>query len=254
MTMPKGWSKRNNRDTPKTGNIEEKKWIVSRIDYFLQETLEETQAAKDYLIKRLTENHPKTIDRRRNKILAGIGFAVTLLVSIKDFSQMAMFKDWLLTFVIVGLSAAGITFFLFTELSRQSSKIINQIDLAFINFMTNMYILKGALARTSLSIDNLTLAQLHTFHIFAVVCTFNKIELNDLLNKAFSMYVFRSDRVYLKSLVDGHEILMTRGYWDTYKNYEKQIKQEQLLKDMLPLIAQLLNKFQESHNSPSSIK
>ena len=65
---------------------------MGRIDYFLQESLEETQAAKEFIVKELTEKYPKTIDRRQNKILAAIGFAVTLLVSIKDFSQMALFK------------------------------------------------------------------------------------------------------------------------------------------------------------------
>jgi hypothetical protein len=246
MTMPKGWKPKKSRNIPKIWTIEDKKWIVSRIDYFIQETLEETQAAKDYVVKMLTENHPKTIDRRRNKILAAIGFAVTFLVSIKDFSQMAMFKDWLLTLVIFSLFSGGIVFFLFTELSRQSSKMINQIDLAYIKFVTNMYVLKGSLARISLSLESLTISQLNAFYIFAVVCTFNKIELSELLREASSIYVFNSDKDYLKGLADGTENIMKSAYHDTYKKYEKQINQEPLLKDMLPLIAPLLEKFQKS--------
>jgi hypothetical protein len=106
MTMPKEWKAKNAGNTPRKESAEEKKWIVDRIDYLLQGILEETQNAKDYVVKKLTENHPQTIDRTRNRILAVIGFAVTLLISIKDFSQMAMFKDWLLIFIIISLSSA----------------------------------------------------------------------------------------------------------------------------------------------------
>jgi len=71
--------------------------------------LEEIQAAKDFTVKKLFESYPKTIDRRRNQILVAIGSVVTLLVSIKDFSQIALFNDWLLIIVIVSLSSGVAT-------------------------------------------------------------------------------------------------------------------------------------------------
>jgi hypothetical protein len=37
MTMPKGWKPKNNWNIQKNENIEDKKWIVDRIDYLLQE-------------------------------------------------------------------------------------------------------------------------------------------------------------------------------------------------------------------------
>jgi hypothetical protein len=223
-----------------------KRWKLDRIDKYIQTVLEELRGTKEYYVTSYTEDYPKTFQRKRNQILAGIGFVVTLLVSIRDFSQVTPFKDLILLIVIITLSSGIGVFLIYTELIRKSSKIINEIDLACVGIMSDLYRLKTFVDKTAVNLEPVGIQQLNAIYYVVQISVYNRIELCEVLKDASGEYIFRREKSDIIDAIKVFEgILHQKGY-NTYRKYEKQIHQEkEFLEDILSLMNPIIQRYQQ---------
>jgi hypothetical protein len=229
---------------------ETRKWLINRIEYNIQSSIDELQLDKEQVVRELTDAYPSDIVNKRNIILAVVGFLATLIPTIAGFDEMVPIRIFLMQVLIIVLVIGGGVFIIFSWIRRELSTKIERIELAYLALMNNLNFLKGFVANHSLFIEPLVTNlrpldpdQLLRLSDYVILIKGNKVELSRAFREASTSILFQNSKYHdrLNQQIKKQESemdMLCDHFYDEKENFIKPT----LFKDIKHLIEPLFDR------------
>lgn len=147
-------------------SVDEKQWLISRLDTTIKAVFDEFQLSKDDFIKIREELVTKIINKR-NYILSSVVFVSVLLVA---FQQIEIINTvFFLTILVLDLSIGLITFFIATKYIQSRSTAFIRIENSIVSAQQTLNRYFGFVIKESLELVNVEMTTIREYSNFAIV-------------------------------------------------------------------------------------
>lgn len=241
--MPKGWK---SRQKDQSGNIENKRWTIEQIKYFLD------SAAENYFLAKLFE-HIESLRNSRTIFLSTLSLAVAIVLGIRNSIDISInhmtigFVDVLVFLLVV--SAGGI---LIIELAknRLSRHIVN-IGQGFKAINLRLDILRGFMNNASFDIEYFTESNLKNYGKYCMMFYHFRPELIDALNRAAKSITLKWHKSNIENYSRLNQGLMSAGN-SMFNRYENDFLRNELVMALFnnPLGQAYLSRFRAAPFRP----
>lgn len=147
-------------------DIEQKKWLISRID-MLHQTLIQELKDESHRYENLGQKIISESKTRRNYYLSALGIALTVLVGVNPIYDIDVY---LFSFLLIGIFILGLIIFaVYNWAISKVEKIFNFLDDQIYEQLGNLSESHGFLITSMSILSNVTLQQASNFQTFSIL-------------------------------------------------------------------------------------
>lgn len=247
MTMPKGWKQSNELDArlkrlsdSKEPELELKKWLVERIGHELQAYRNSLSSQKDKS-DIFNESWKSNLTNLRNSIMSVIALIITSVIGLAPL--LSIISSFLVPLISVAVAVALISFITINIWKYFATRLLNQIDIAFISTMEGLEVVHGYITAASFDLDLISTRQLYDLAQFTKILGQSRILLFDPFESASRSILFYSNKAYF-SQNSNFAISATMIAYDIYSRREY-VKNQNFLKPIWFLLTLFLSRQSE---------
>jgi len=149
---------------PERFNVEQEKiWLISRIELYHKAIIEEFNA-RIQLFDSVTEKEITRVKGRRNNILTGLGFALTIIFGINVVWQIEQiyFFEFLIGILLIGLT----TFIVFNYIMIKEENIFNLIAKSVLEYSGHISYSLGFIINKTAVLNAINYSYLYNYFLF----------------------------------------------------------------------------------------
>jgi len=147
-------------------SVDEKQWLISRLDTTIKVVFDEFQLSKDDFIK-IREELVTKITNKRNYVLSSVVFVSVLLVALQQIEIID--TVCFLTILVLDLSIGLITFFIATKYIQSTSTAFIHIENSITSAQQTLNRYFGFVINKSLELVNVEMTTIREYSNFAMV-------------------------------------------------------------------------------------
>lgn len=167
-------------------DIEQKKWLISRIDLLHQAIINELRAESSRY-ENLGQKILSASKTRRNYYLSALGIALTVLVGVNPIYNLDVN---LFSFLLIGIFVLGLIIFaIYNWINSRVEKIFNFLEDQILEELANLAESQGFLITSMSVLSNVTLQQAYNFQTFSILLYYSvMIHLSKAIKKHAKEY------------------------------------------------------------------
>lgn len=175
-----------NYNQTNTDDLEQKKWLISRIDLLHQTIIQELKSESSRY-ENLGQKILSTSKTRRNYYLSALGIALTVLVGVNPVYDIDVN---LFSFLLIGIFVLGLIIFaIYSWAISKVEKIFNFLEDQILEELGNLAESQGFLITSMSILSNVTLQQANNFQTFSILLHYSvMIHLSKAIKKHANEY------------------------------------------------------------------
>ncbi|GEM_PF-5993663 len=232
--------------------IENKKWLIERIEYNLQKDLRALQTEKEQLAV-FTHRYLSAFRTFRNTSLSVLGFIATLIPSL---ASIGLLKSPVIEILlIIVLIIAVIIFVVISLHTFKVNRSLNGIELAYLMAEGIVNQARSFLGFHALHLDFVSIEQLYTLSDYNdIVSGLARLWLFHAYSKAATSVLFDANKRDLCLAATNQKSTLDMTVQEYEWNKEKFQKEKQFLSTLSPLVENCLTQYKNSKLSPNNEK